>query len=403
MKTIKALSWSSFFFAIGAALLMVSPGAVGPLAQAATEETAEAVDSQSTVQSAETAESTSYDAVMTSLVDDSPPPLARLLSAADRQIRAVLPGSLLAQFSTSFLRSQQYLGDPQEADETTLQEKVASWLSAFRLVSLGQQPAGRLTTPFGSLVAPLPGLGGNQSNIVGNDTDNNTGNGTGNATGVQGNQSSDFSQYWADYTKATTIWGLLGASNYYQWSMRAKLMFLGMTVVEVLLFLWLGKHFRTTTHRDRTMAFTYLMAGTLLALEALVASYVVMGTTAYVSLCDQEVDLVVCVMDATTKERLSNLEGSVCAFSCDARDANASMEQFTYLLGCDGEICHGYYSLQCRERAEGQPNSLKAPPPPGVWCLTINTSGYRGYTLSRTTPIPAQGSFIGTVLLRQAT
>jgi hypothetical protein len=336
----------------------------------------------------------SYTTTMATLKEESPPGTAGLLAFSDLQIRNLVPAVLLERFAEFYARSQQYLGDPSTLTSGELLMKLRAWLSGFSAAAADPSETKGLAMTHPGLLAPT------QFNYSSSTNQSNYSGGIENGSMAIDN-SSAFGFYWKNYTKALSLFSMLMTNNYVQWSKRVKVMLAGLMIANVLGFMMIGKRMRTTPHQDRFMRFSFLLTAAMLAVDALAASYAVMGMSTFDKLTNAEANIVVRIVNADTLQPIPNLQGNILVQSLDALAQNGSVEQFTYLLGCDGtNLSQGFYSLHCREAAEDQPCYLKAPPPPGVWRLRVDINGFRNYTLSQTPPIDTHGTFYGTVLLR---
>jgi len=370
--------------------LMLIAGAAIPISAAASTAVTTAARASGTATVASAPASASYASVMEELKSESSPSARSFLTLFDLRIRSVLPEALLEKFPAFFARSQQYLGDPGTLSMPGKLASLKGLLNGFASVATDPSQAKGLamTNPEVMDLSLFDNTSSNDSTNI-------------NYSSATGLNSTAFTAYWKNYTKSLSLFSLMLTNNYVQWSKRVKMMLVGVLMANVLAFMMIFKRMRTTPHQDRFLKFSYLLFAGIVALDSLVTAYATMGMSAFDSLTAAEANIVMRVLDSATMLPLQNIQGAIEVQSLDALAMNASADQFTYLLGCDGtNMSQGFYSLQCRSAAENQKCYLKAPPPPGVYRLRVNLSGFKTYTLSQTPGIGTHGTFYGTIVLK---
>lgn len=384
-------------------IVLLSAGAVIPIGSAtATTALKTAQDAgQATLASAPA--STSYDQTMGNLRQESPPATKGLVLLTDLQIRSILPPALLEKFPEFYSRAQRYLGDPATVKSDTFLAKVRSWISSFSTMAADPQNQSKglaMTNP--GLVDPA--VYSNYNNSGSMTSGNNSGSSQSmtyqNTSNTSIDNTSAFGMYWTNYTKTLTLFSLGFANNYVNWTKHAKIEAMALATMNLAAFYMILKRMTTTPHQDRFSRFAFLMFLGILAIDSLFATYIITTMNSFKTLLSSEANICLRTINAATMKPIANLQGGIYAQSIDALAQNATVGQFSYLLGCDGtNMSQGWYSLYCREAAENQPPYLKAPPPPGQWRIRVDVPGYQTFEILKTPKIPTHGTFYVTVLL----
>ena len=387
--SLKAVSTVSCLLCV--VLMLFIASAVAPVVAAAAANTQTSSTVSTTMTHASPPSTISYASTMNAITRESQPGISALYKYTDRVIRTSLGITLLEEFPKFYNRSQVYLGTLQANPPGTLLQKLRDWMQKFS-PSLSEPEATNtlaLTEPTlvnVSLFSMTP-LASSNSTMT-----------------ASASNTSDFNTYLKIYNQSLSYFSLMGTNNYVTWAKRMKMVFGALQFMNAVTYLFIGNKLHTSPHKERWILYCYMCAAVMLGLDAMVAAYAIRGMAIFDILQTQEVNMVIRVLDGSTMQPIANLQGNIIVQSLDALNANESVTQFTYLLGCDGtNMSQGFYSLQCREKAEGQACYLKAPPPPGVWRLRINLPGFRNYTLAQTDPIAAGSSFYGTVVLHPST